>query len=294
MKQYGMALVQVLIIATVLGMLGIFISQTVRTQVAVVSGIEQSFSLRLELEQAESELFRAMLSHRRYPEKQSANPIAKQWNFYGKPFALNEMIQVRLIDTSALLSLNTSSTAHIRQTLLNAGIAEGEVRVFIDSLQDWKDEDDLKHLNGAESDYYQQIGGGTARNGYLQSLDEVGIIRGGSSIPRDLLEKLFTVRIQSGFNPLNAPEELLRSMLQNELSVEQVIAAREAGELTPLRFFQLTGVDSDENFSLLTGNQIRIEILASDGKNRIQKSQLVRVSSGSLSNPFTITNVAWN
>ena len=56
----GIALIQVLIISIILTMLGIYINQTVRSQITVVSLMKGSFELKLALENAEAELLHVL------------------------------------------------------------------------------------------------------------------------------------------------------------------------------------------------------------------------------------------
>ena len=61
----GIALIQVLIISIILTMLGIYINQTVRSQIGVVSLMKNSFELNIELENSEAELLHALLTQKK-------------------------------------------------------------------------------------------------------------------------------------------------------------------------------------------------------------------------------------
>jgi len=212
----GIALIQVLIISIILTMLGIYINQTVRSQIGIVNLMKSSFALNLQLENAEAELLHTLLTQKRYRKIDSDNAIVQKWNFYGAPFLLNENTTVTIQDLSGLLSLNILNKALARNFFEQMGHSGHEVRAFLDSLEDWKDKDDLKRLNGAESDYYRYIKQPEPRNAYLQTLSEVENIQQGRLLTREQWQRYFTTEIVLSFNPFNAPNFILKVFLNND------------------------------------------------------------------------------
>jgi type II secretory pathway component PulK len=85
----------------------------------------------------------------------------------------------RLADESARLSLNTTSVDRLGRLLEALGVERTERDVITDSLQDWRDADDLHRLHGAESDFYLALPVPyRARNASLQHEAELLQIRG--------------------------------------------------------------------------------------------------------------------
>ena len=85
----------------------------------------------------------------------------------------------RLADESARLSLNTAPADRLGRLLEALGVERTERDVITDSLQDWRDADDLHRLHGAESDFYLALPAPyRARNGSLQHEAELLQIRG--------------------------------------------------------------------------------------------------------------------
>jgi general secretion pathway protein K len=85
----------------------------------------------------------------------------------------------RLADESARLSLNTAPADRLGRLLEALGVERTERDVITDSLQDWRDADDLHRLHGAESDFYLALPVPyRARNGSLQHEAELLQIRG--------------------------------------------------------------------------------------------------------------------
>lgn len=85
----------------------------------------------------------------------------------------------RLADESARLSLNTAPADRLARLLEALGLERTERDVITDSLQDWRDADDLHRLHGAESDFYLALPVPyRARNASLQHEAELLQIRG--------------------------------------------------------------------------------------------------------------------
>lgn len=89
--------------------------------------------------------------------------------------------EIRLIDSAAKLGVRPPNTDLLKKILLAGGVAAADIAVAVDSLEDWLDEDDLKHLNGAETYYYrseQSLGYSPRNMVFMQSADELQLIRG--------------------------------------------------------------------------------------------------------------------
>jgi len=293
-KNQGIALIQVLIISIILTMLGIYINQTVRSQIGVVTLMKNNFNLNLQLENAEAELLHALLTNKPYKLIDSDNSLVKKWNFYGEPFLLNENTTVKIQDLSGLFSLNIIDDTLVRNFFEQQGFSAHEIRTFLDSLADWKDKDDLKHLNGAESDYYRYIKKSSPRNAYLQTITEVENIKQGSLLTSVQWQRYFTTEVVAGFNPLNAPNVILKSFLNDDIAYEEIIQQRRAGTLTAFSFYQATAIEQDEYISFATGRQLKITLLVKGQKSKLSKKFIVDLRPSSLSRPITINQLTWN
>ena len=292
-NQKGIALIQVLIISIILAMLGIYISQTVRSQVQSTSVMKQSQQAIADLESAEAELLHYLATESRYPSKTSEG-IKSRWNFYGKPFALNEHVNVTIQDVSSLLSINHINRRLAENLFSRLGKENGAVRIFLDSLADWKDKDDLTHLNGAESSYYENTLGYGPRNSYLQSFAEIGHIKQGNLLTRHEWKQYFSLSLGTSFNPLNAPEHLLSAYLDDAQAFQQVIELRENKALNGFSFFQATGIDEDDFISFRTGRVFSITLETAGNENNLNKSMMVEVRANSKKRPILMTNITWN
>jgi len=77
------------------------------------------------------------------------------------------------------LDLNAATSDQILNLLLALDIPEDIASVIADSIMDWRDEDKIVRVNGAEDEYYQEAGCNyTPANGPFRSLEELLLVRG--------------------------------------------------------------------------------------------------------------------
>ena len=85
----------------------------------------------------------------------------------------------RLADESARLGLNTPAPNRFARLLDALGVDASERDIIVDSLQDWRDADELARLHGAESEFYLALPVPyRGRNANLQDVAELLQIRG--------------------------------------------------------------------------------------------------------------------
>jgi len=140
----------------------------------------------------------------------------------------------RLTDEEGRLDLNTASPGRVGRLLQALGLDRRARDVVVDSLQDWKDADELPRANGAESeDYYlKRPVPYHARNARLQDLAELLQIRG---ITREVylggleqpgLAEVATVFGRDAVNVNTAPAPVLAALGLSELEIADVVQAR--------------------------------------------------------------------
>jgi general secretion pathway protein K len=140
----------------------------------------------------------------------------------------------RISDEESRVNVNTAAPDRIERLLAAVGLDKQTRDTINDSLQDWKDADDLHRANGAESeDYYlKQPVPYRARNGALQDTAELLQIRG---VTREIyygvqgrtaLADLVTVVGRDTINMNTAPAPVLTAL---------GLSAAEVAELTSTR-----------------------------------------------------------
>ena len=291
--QRGIALIQVLIIAMILSILGIYILQSSKDQVAITNAIKTALDQRIQIENAESKILHTLLSEFRIKNLQSENEIVRQWNFHNKPFKLDN-VSVQIQDLNGLISLNEVNTSTLDDFFAQYGVDKNLSEQFIASLTDWIDKDDNIKYNGAERAYYEKMGLTGPRNGLLQSVEEVFYIKNHDILPEEDWYKYFTVANVNGFNPAHSPEKILKSFIKDDTKVAKLIELRNNKQLNGHVFYNETGIDSDEFLSFLTGDNLRITLTAKNQQQKTTKTFTVKLRARSLTRPVVITNVVWN
>ncbi|MEN8257566.1 MAG: hypothetical protein ABFS09_06850 [Thermodesulfobacteriota bacterium] len=113
-----------------------------------------------------------------------------------------------LVNESGKIDLNGASR-HLLTTFGDfLGMEDDELATLTDSLEDWRDADNLHRLQGAEDEYYQELEPPyRARNGKLIEVSELNLIRGAEKIGDMIkISETFTVHNPKGkinFNSLS-------------------------------------------------------------------------------------------
>lgn len=104
-------------------------------------------------------------------------------------------IQYQAVNESGKIDLNSVPPQLLHLFLEYYGLDEKQIDIISDSLQDWRDADDMHRLNGAESEYYQKLPDPyVARNGNIQDPSEFFLIRGTDVLKGRLSpDEVFTV-----------------------------------------------------------------------------------------------------
>ena len=139
----------------------------------------------------------------------------------------------RLADESARLGLNTVGADRLARLLDTLGVDATVRDVIVDSLQDWRDADDLPRLHGAESDFYLALPVPyRARNAGLQDEAELLQIRGvGPELysgdgDRPGLAELVTAAAVSTVNLNTASPLVLKALGLSDAEIADVVQTR--------------------------------------------------------------------
>jgi general secretion pathway protein K len=139
----------------------------------------------------------------------------------------------RISDETARLNINASAPDRLDRLLAALGVDRSEREIIVDSIQDWRDADELHRLHGAESDFYLRLPlPYRARNGNLQDVGELLQIRG---VTRELyfgadgrpgLSELVTAAAVNAINLNTAPPPVLKALGLSDAEIEDVVQAR--------------------------------------------------------------------
>jgi type II secretory pathway component PulK len=112
---------------------------------------------------------------------------------------------VEVSDPATRVNLNIASEALLRRLLPSDSIS--------DAVLDWRDADHVTRPVGAEADWYTAAGRPPPRNGPLQDVAELQLVRGMETADGDSLEAVLTVDGDGRLNAAGAPVAQLAAVL---------------------------------------------------------------------------------
>jgi general secretion pathway protein K len=117
-------------------------------------------------------------------------------------------------NATGLVDLNAAPPALLDSVMEAAGVAEANRRVLVDAILDWRDGDNLRHLDGIEDSDYTAAGlPWTSRDGAIAAVDELRYIPGIGQGEFERLAPLVTVYSgRSGVDLELAPPVLVAAM----------------------------------------------------------------------------------
>src|SRR5262245_52630696 len=140
----------------------------------------------------------------------------------------------RITDEEARLNINARAAGSLERLLQALEIDKSERDVIVDSIEDWRDANDLARINGAESEYYQQLPVPyRPRNGNLQDVAELQQIKGitpelyAGHDDKPGLVDLVTVRSRGvSININTAPKLILKALGLGDAEIENITQTR--------------------------------------------------------------------
>jgi hypothetical protein len=190
------------------------------------------------------------------------------WNLYGEPIPMGDDVTVRLQDGAGLIA-PLFNRGDFRRLVEHFSGDRGLAARWTDALADWCDQDDLRHLNGAERWDYTGAGKRRApRNALAQSLEELMVVRGADREVFDRIKDFLIYWWPANVNYLTMDVRLLEALLGDVESASRIIELRRAGLLTPALFTRLTGIRETEDNIFRPSGLVRMDIDARAGGSR--------------------------
>ncbi len=194
---------------------------------------------------------------------------------------------VEIQDESGKINLNFVQEPQLKALMEALGIGPPDSDIIVDSIQDWRDPDNLRHANGAEDDYYQSLNPPyKAKNGRFDTVEELLLVRGvtrdyfygriertpdGSFVRHAGLSDCLTVysMANNAININSAPIEVLMSIPGMSLETAQMIYERRKTKpfTTPDEITRTLPVSLGTNaMPFLTTNSTSILSLTAEGR----------------------------
>lgn len=192
-SECGLALVVVLWILAFLGIVFTTFTFSMRTELAAASNFKQETEAYY---LAEAGVYRAaaeIINADRDLPPDSKSYDAPNEHWHTNPDAYENVALggghywVAVKDEESKIPLNGQITpqydAMLRRLFTNSGVRDDKLlSTLVDSIQDWRDVDNLHRMSGAEDDYYLSLPGPyRAKNADFDAIDELLLIKGMAS-----------------------------------------------------------------------------------------------------------------
>lgn len=145
----------------------------------------------------------------------------------------DEVVVISMRDVAGLIDLNTASRELLRGLLVTAGVPQEGWEPLLDAIEDWRDPDDLRGLQGAEDKDYMAAGlPYGAKDAPFDDVTELQQVLGVSPELYQRIEKALTVHSeQAGIDPAVAPREALLAVPGIDLElIEAYLEERRASQ----------------------------------------------------------------
>jgi general secretion pathway protein K len=242
-NQEGIILIIVLWVLVILMVIVLSFSVMTRSEtyasLAFREGLEKKYIAEAGIERGIGELF----YKNAYRGQVMLEEGKKVWRTDGTPYTVsffNGRFTIRIFDEVGKIDINTLNDLSgiiLKNLLINSGVIEQDASAIVDSILDWKDADDLKRLNGAESDYYMSLPKPyKAKNAKFDTLEELLLVKGmnpdilfGGNGKKGIIDFLTIHSNSAVINLISAPREVILAVpgFTAEL-VEEIISKREA------------------------------------------------------------------
>lgn len=287
----GAVLIMVLWVLMAMSLLALSFSASIRTEVNATRNVidqKQSYYMaRAGIEYAIYKLIESQLAffQAQQMQQQGLQAIPQVMTGSVNLSLANGGANVEIIDETGKLNLNLAPSHLIFNLLITVGIPAPEAEILTDSIEDWRDPDDMYRPNGAESDYYQSLPQPYfAKNGSFAVPEELLLVRGvtpeiyygkktvtegGERVEYFALQKYFTTATQlAQINVNSAPVPVLASIPEIDYEVALQIDAlrKQAPLMSPAEIMEkIPGIPTNA-LGYLSTMRSNVYTLVSDGR----------------------------
>jgi general secretion pathway protein K len=271
MKQQGIALIQVLLLSTILSVVLLAINHQARQHIRLAAAVQQYTAANMALHSAEAEILFTMLSNEPLALQQLALADGSRWNFHGDVFNYHN-VTVSIQDTSGLINAASPGPDLLSKFTQQYYGSASLGRQIAAVLADWQDKDSIARLDGAEQDEYGDL---PVRNGPIQYAEEWLLLKGMTPALFGQIKPLLTFFPQ-GVNVNQQPNELWQLYLP-AAHISELSRARASGELSVELFQALSGITIDEFNRFDTGPGYRISFTVKNADVRLARELTLRL-----------------
>lgn len=228
-KQKGMALVLVLWVLSILIIMAGSFALSMRRESSIVAVIKNN-AQAMAIAESGIALAETMLLN--------PNPN-KAWRAEGNIYEINASdatIRIRIFSEVGKIDINKADQTLLQNLMTFAPVDTDHQSKLVNAILDWRDADDLVHIDGAEKEEYQQAGlNYQPSNKPFESTEELQLILGMNKSVLSWLEPLVTV--------YSKQPQVTMTLASRE--VLQVIPGVDAGLLDSYIFMRLENAKND-------------------------------------------------
>ena len=290
LNQKGYALPMVIAISMIIILMTLSIAISMRQRIAVISELRDQSIARLKSYSGFNEaMYNILTSNFTSTGIKIYLPDAKWkiWNLYGDRIYLDDSVSVQLQDIAGMISPLTQPQ-YLAALLSRASVSTSDVTSFLDKLADWQEPGELKRLNGAKAwDYLAAGYSYTPRNYYIQTIDEIRLLKDFDDSPLDAFRENLVYWGSDYVNYLTMSEKLLRALLKNDRTVTDLLEMRRNQVLTGDYFTALTGIQPTDSVRMGPCGMIQVTVTARE-HSAVDEIKAVIIKRELHEKPFTI------
>lgn len=226
-RQQGLALVLVLWVLSLLTIMAGSFALSMRREVSIIAGITNN-AQALTVAQSGIAMAEMMLLN---PEQ------GQRWRTDGSVYQINytsaeqttASVRIQMHSEIGKIDLNAADQILLQALMTHAPVDAEQQTKIVNAIQDWRDEDDLVRIEGAEKKEYQDAGlSYRPRNQPFQAIEELQLVLGVDEAFFKWIEPLITIYSgQTQVNLQQASNDVLRVMPGlDAVAVDEFITAR--------------------------------------------------------------------
>jgi len=183
-NEQGVALVMVLWIFIFLSVVAANFSLSVREEGwAAFRYAEQTEGYYMALAGFQRGLYQLLVENEGVPEtaeqEESPEVTGQLYGVWSDAVLRSGSYRIRLVDEGGKVNLNQANEQTLQRIFNNIGIEQPLVAILVDSIMDWRDQDDLHRVNGAEKEYYLSLANPyTPKDGPFDAVEDLLWVRG--------------------------------------------------------------------------------------------------------------------
>lgn len=260
----GFALILVLWVLSLLTIMAGSFALSMRRETSIIETIKNN-AVALSIAESGIAIAEMMLL---VPDK------TKRWRTDGSIYQIdtaNAQMRLRLLAENGKIDINYAEQKLLESLMASAPLSDSKQQTqLVSAILDWRDEDDLIHIEGAEKKEYRDAGlNYQPRNKPFQSIGELQLVLGMDEAIYKWLEPLVTVYSgQPTVNLQQATKEVLQVLPDLDASlIEDYIAARlaSAKQDLPAPPFPATGLAQTAQGGQSQVFTVTSEVLLDDG-----------------------------